>query len=66
MGRFSGKVVAVTGGASGIGRAVVLALALLWTGDYSPRLRWTLTAILVFAWLGFTRGPGAGSPIRAL
>ena len=35
--------------------AVVLALTLLWTGDYSPRLRWTLTAILVFAWLAFTR-----------
>ncbi|HSC30970.1 MAG TPA: ATP-binding protein [Gemmatimonadaceae bacterium] len=30
----------------------VVALALLWTGDYSDRLRWTLTIIVVGAWLG--------------
>jgi len=31
-----------------------VALALLWTGDYSDRLRWTLTVLVVAAWLGVT------------
>jgi nitrogen fixation/metabolism regulation signal transduction histidine kinase len=31
----------------------IVALALLWGGDYTPRLRWTITAILVIAWLIF-------------
>jgi nitrogen fixation/metabolism regulation signal transduction histidine kinase len=31
----------------------IAALALLWGGDYTPRLRWTITAILVIAWLIF-------------
>jgi two-component system, NtrC family, nitrogen regulation sensor histidine kinase NtrY len=30
------------------------ALAYLWTGDHSPREQWTLTVIIVLAWLGFT------------
>jgi len=32
----------------------VVALTLLWTGDYSDRLRWTLTVLVVAAWLGVT------------
>jgi nitrogen fixation/metabolism regulation signal transduction histidine kinase len=31
----------------------IAALALLWSGDYTPRLRWTITTILVIAWLIF-------------
>jgi nitrogen fixation/metabolism regulation signal transduction histidine kinase len=31
----------------------IAALALLWSGDYTPRLRWTVTAILVITWLIF-------------
>ncbi len=32
----------------------VVALTLLWTGDYSDRLRWTLTILVLGAWLGVT------------
>src|SRR5690606_37984513 len=39
-------LLAVLAGAPG----VALALLLLWTGDYSLRLQWTLTVLLVGAW----------------
>src|SRR3954470_12630329 len=29
------------------------ALALLWNGDFLPRTQWTLTVIIVAAWMGF-------------
>jgi nitrogen fixation/metabolism regulation signal transduction histidine kinase len=32
--------------------ALVLALTLLWTGDFSGQLRWTLTLFVVLFWLG--------------
>ncbi len=32
----------------------VVALTLLWTGDYSDRLRWTLSILVFGAWLGVT------------
>ena len=32
--------------------AVVVSLALLWFGDYSPKVRWTLTALIVCVWAG--------------
>ena len=35
--------------------AVVTALAILWTGDYSSKVRWTLTTLIVIAWLAFTQ-----------
>jgi two-component system nitrogen regulation sensor histidine kinase NtrY len=35
--------------------AVVTALGILWTGDYSSKVRWTLTAVVVVAWLAFTQ-----------
>ena len=38
--------------AAGLGGTVV-ALILLWTGAYSSRLQWTLTVLMVFAWLSF-------------
>ena len=34
---------------------IVTALAILWTGDYSSKVRWTLTVLIVLAWLGFTQ-----------
>src|SRR5213595_3495767 len=30
---------------------LVLALALLWSGDFAPRTQWTLTSVVVVAWL---------------
>ena len=34
--------------------AVVIALILLWTGSYSPKVQWTLTLIIVAFWWGFS------------
>jgi len=34
--------------------AVVVSLALLWTGDYTPKVLWTLTTLVVCSWLGFS------------
>lgn len=31
----------------------VVALILLWTGDYTPKVQWTLTALIVSVWCGF-------------
>jgi nitrogen fixation/metabolism regulation signal transduction histidine kinase len=32
---------------------MLVALLLLWTGDYTPRVQWTLTILMVAVWLGF-------------
>jgi nitrogen fixation/metabolism regulation signal transduction histidine kinase len=32
--------------------AAVVALALLWMGDYTPKVEWTLTALVVGIWIG--------------
>jgi two-component system nitrogen regulation sensor histidine kinase NtrY len=32
--------------------AAVVALILLWTGDYTPKVQWTLTVVLVGVWTG--------------
>jgi two-component system, NtrC family, nitrogen regulation sensor histidine kinase NtrY len=31
----------------------ITAIALLWTGDYTSKVQWTLTVLIVCAWLGF-------------
>ncbi|HEY7791558.1 MAG TPA: ATP-binding protein, partial [Vicinamibacterales bacterium] len=31
----------------------LVALSLLWAGDYTPKLQWTLTVFVVTVWLGF-------------
>src|SRR5206468_7052333 len=31
----------------------VVSLALLWMGDYTPRVQWTLTVLIVALWSGF-------------
>ncbi|MGD0013159.1 MAG: ATP-binding protein [Bryobacteraceae bacterium] len=33
--------------------AAVVALVLLWTGDFTPRVQWTLTVLIVVCWAGF-------------
>jgi two-component system nitrogen regulation sensor histidine kinase NtrY len=33
--------------------ATIVALALLWTGEYSARVQWTLTVVVLGCWLGF-------------
>lgn len=33
--------------------AVLVALLLLWIGDYAPRVQWTVGAFIVILWLGF-------------
>jgi two-component system nitrogen regulation sensor histidine kinase NtrY len=38
--------------AAGLGGTIV-ALILLWTGDFSTNLRWTLTIVITVAWLSF-------------
>jgi two-component system, NtrC family, nitrogen regulation sensor histidine kinase NtrY len=38
--------------AAGLGGTLV-ALILLWTGAFSPKLQWTLTIVIVVAWLSF-------------
>ena len=32
---------------------ILVALVLLWTGDFTPRVQWTLTALILVVWLGF-------------
>ncbi|MGH9900040.1 MAG: sensor histidine kinase [Pyrinomonadaceae bacterium] len=34
--------------------AIILAIWLLWLGDYSTKTQWTLTVIIFCCWLGFT------------
>jgi two-component system, NtrC family, nitrogen regulation sensor histidine kinase NtrY len=33
--------------------AVVVSLTLLWTGDYAPKVRWTLGVLIIGCWWGF-------------
>jgi nitrogen fixation/metabolism regulation signal transduction histidine kinase len=33
--------------------AVVVSMAVLWFGDYTPKVQWTLTALIAGVWLGF-------------
>ncbi|MEX1245549.1 MAG: ATP-binding protein [Thermoanaerobaculia bacterium] len=35
--------------------AAATALGILWMGDYTPKVRWTLTFLIVAAWLGFAQ-----------
>jgi two-component system, NtrC family, nitrogen regulation sensor histidine kinase NtrY len=36
--------------------AVVVSLAVLWTGGYPPKVSWTLSTLVVICWLGFSLG----------
>ena len=33
--------------------AVVIALLVLWMGDFTPKVQWTLTTLVLSAWIGF-------------
>ena len=33
--------------------AAVVALILLWSGEFTPKVQWTLSALIVLTWLGF-------------
>jgi len=49
---FEGRLVllALVAGLPG----TVCSLGLLWTGDYTPKVQWTLTVLVVAVWVGFT------------
>jgi two-component system, NtrC family, nitrogen regulation sensor histidine kinase NtrY len=57
-------VLALAGGAP----AVVAALILLWTGDYTPKVEWTVTVFIVLAWLsvGFALRGRVIRPLQTL
>ena len=45
--------------------ALLVALILLWAGDFASRTQWTLTAIVALCWLGFA-GAAEGRVVRPL
>jgi len=48
--------------------AVLTSMLILWLGDYTPRVQWTLTAIIAGVWLGVSFGlrERVASPLRTL
>ena len=48
--------------------ASAIALVLLWTGNFTPRTQWTLTAILALAWWGCAAAvrERVASPLRTI
>ena len=48
---FESRVLVLALGAGG--PAALVALLLLWFGDYSPRTAWTLTLVVVLGWIAF-------------
>ena len=48
---YDQRILALTllGGVPG----TVVALVLLWTGGFAPKIQWTLTLVIVLCWLGF-------------
>ena len=48
--------------------AVLTSLLILWLGNYTPRVQWTLTALILGVWLGFSFGlrERVASPLRTL
>ncbi|HKS95024.1 MAG TPA: ATP-binding protein [Terriglobia bacterium] len=36
--------------------AVIVAMILLWRGDFTPKVQWTLTVLIVGVWMGFAFG----------
>ncbi len=43
----------------------LVAIILLWTGDFTPKAQWTLAAVIGLCWLGFA-GAAQGSVVRPL
>jgi two-component system nitrogen regulation sensor histidine kinase NtrY len=48
--------------------AVLASMIILWTGDYSARVQWTLSVVVMGCWLGFSFGvrDRVASPLRTL
>lgn len=48
--------------------AIVTSLWILWAGDYSAKVQWTLTALILICWLGFTNSivEMVASPLRTV
>lgn len=48
--------------------AVIISLVILWTGDYSPKVQWTLTLLIAGFWLGcgLAVRERVASPLRTL
>lgn len=48
--------------------AVLTSLLMLWLGDHTPKVQWTLTVVIVVFWLGFCFGlrERVASPLRTL
>ena len=48
--------------------AVMTSMLMLWLGDYTPRVQWTLTALIIGVWLGFCFAlrERVASPLRTL
>ena len=48
--------------------AVIVSMVIIWTGDYSPKVQWTLTLVVIGFWLGFSAAirERVASPLRTL
>ena len=48
--------------------AVIVSMVIIWTGDYSPKVQWTLTLLVAGFWLGFSAAirERVASPLRTL
>ena len=48
--------------------AVIISEVLLWTGDHTPKVQWTLTLLIVGFWFGFAASvrERVASPLRTL
>jgi len=48
--------------------AVLVSMIMLWTGDYTPKVQWTLSVVIMGFWLGFGFGvrERVASPLRTL
>jgi two-component system nitrogen regulation sensor histidine kinase NtrY len=48
--------------------AVLVSMIMLWTGDYSPKVQWTLSVVIMGFWLGFgfSVRDRVASPLRTL
>ena len=54
-------LMAVTAGLPGS----LVALIFLWTGDFTPKVQWTLTVLIVGLWSGFRAGRSAARGLPA-
>jgi two-component system nitrogen regulation sensor histidine kinase NtrY len=48
--------------------AVITSMVIIWTGDYTPKVQWTITLVVLAFWWGFTAAikEKVASPLRTL